>query len=656
MVNKLKFLDKSTLSVIGTLLLIISLFPTAITFQEFQNKHSTAYAATSTQTYFVDSQSGNDSNDGKSDTKAWKSLDKVNSFTFKPGDHILFKAGGVWNGQLYPKGSGNSNAYIYIDMYGLGGSKPLINGGGNTTGAVYLFNQPYWEIRNLEVTNTGSSRDEYVGIKVRTSTPGQLNHVYIGNCIIHDVNGIYSGNYATNGGIAVVSDAPTSKWNDVKIENNIIYKIDRIGIHIGATWLGAATGNVFDPNALRTSNVIIQNNTISDSGGDAIMNFLTSHVTVQHNVAYDNGSRAYQTEGKNTGYTNVASVAIWSASADNTTIQFNEVYNENAPGAGPGYDAQAYDIDWGNNHIKLQYNYSHDNIGGFMIIVQDRGNVINDAIVRYNISSNDKWTIFCFADTLFPTGQDKLQIYNNTIYIPEGIDNQIFRQYNDKTDPITGTGYIRNNIFYVLGTTAYVSMPEAVFDSNIFYGNHPASEPNDPHKLTSDPLFVAPGTAGIGRANVKGYKLQTTSPAIKSGVLIPNNGGMDYWGNEVSRIELPSRGAYNGEKLTFFCVGPGLNNGDCVAKAESAGPTDAISPTNTQKKQCDQYNLNNPLKKNFGDPNCDFTKDSLFKLLRQLDPVNADRWFNTIIPCGSAYNPNAYTRFGNNPDDPAGAW
>ncbi len=63
----------------------------------------------------------------------------------------------------------------------------------------------------------------------------------------------------------------------------------------------------------------------------------------------------------------------------------------------------------------------------------------------------------------------------------------------------------------------------------------------------------------------------------------------------------------------------------------------------------------NPLKKNFGDPKCDFTKDGLYKLLKEADPATADKWFNTIAPCESGYNPNAYAPFSHSPD-PAGTW
>ena len=44
-------------------------------------------------TYYVNSETGDDQNSGKSEQKAWKSLWKVNKKVFKPGDIILFAAG-----------------------------------------------------------------------------------------------------------------------------------------------------------------------------------------------------------------------------------------------------------------------------------------------------------------------------------------------------------------------------------------------------------------------------------------------------------------------------------------------------------------------------------------------------------------------------------
>ena len=50
-------------------------------------------------TYYVDSQSGDDSNSGTNINAPWKSLNKVTETTFSPGDRILLKSGSVWNGE-----------------------------------------------------------------------------------------------------------------------------------------------------------------------------------------------------------------------------------------------------------------------------------------------------------------------------------------------------------------------------------------------------------------------------------------------------------------------------------------------------------------------------------------------------------------------------
>lgn len=54
---------------------------------------ASATKATTGISYYVDSVNGNDDNDGTSETKAWKSLEKVNATTFKPGDKLRFKRG-----------------------------------------------------------------------------------------------------------------------------------------------------------------------------------------------------------------------------------------------------------------------------------------------------------------------------------------------------------------------------------------------------------------------------------------------------------------------------------------------------------------------------------------------------------------------------------
>ena len=101
--------------------------------------------------FYIDSISGNDNNSGNSVDKPWKSLKKVASSNFVPGDKILIKAGSVFNGidaELTFKGSGSKGKNITVSTYGEG-ARPRLNGEGKLTNVVSLYNQEYITIEGL---------------------------------------------------------------------------------------------------------------------------------------------------------------------------------------------------------------------------------------------------------------------------------------------------------------------------------------------------------------------------------------------------------------------------------------------------------------------------------------------------------------------------
>ena len=73
----------------------------------------------------------------------------------------------------------------------MGGNHP--EAGDQIGAAVYLYNQEYIEINNLEVKNQGDNvnRDRS-GIRVEGYDYGVIDHIYIRNCYVHDVRG-YNG-------------------------------------------------------------------------------------------------------------------------------------------------------------------------------------------------------------------------------------------------------------------------------------------------------------------------------------------------------------------------------------------------------------------------------------------------------------------------------
>ena len=77
--------------------------------------------------YFIDSIEGDDSNSGTSQEAPWKSVDKVSSMTFKPGDNIYFKRGSSYSEGLQINGDGTKENRILVSAYGEGAAPSFTN-------------------------------------------------------------------------------------------------------------------------------------------------------------------------------------------------------------------------------------------------------------------------------------------------------------------------------------------------------------------------------------------------------------------------------------------------------------------------------------------------------------------------------------------------
>jgi Right handed beta helix region len=492
-----------------------------------------AFQSTSSgATYHIDSSEGDDSASG-SEREPWKSLGKVNGTRFHGGDRILFKSGAVWTGQLWPKGSGTAERPIVIDKYG-GDTLPVINGAGVAEDAMLLKNQEFWEVRHLEITNLGTSAGSRRGVNLVAEDSGDLHHIYLEDLYVHDVNG--SDDDKANGGINyhVIGDVKPSRFIDLRIENNRIRRVDRNGIFGSSThWMRSKW--------YPSLGVMMRGNLLEDIGGDGIVTVATDGAVIEHNVVAHANQRS---AGYNDG--------IWPWSADNTVVQFNEVYGMRGQRDGMGFDS-----DWNSRNTIIQYNYSHDNEGGFLLICNEgsqdpslsAGNT--GTIVRYNISQNDHHRGINFSGPVKNT-----LIYNNTIYVGKNEDVGLVI-YSDWTG-WSSDSFFYNNIFYVEGSASFSyaashadngvyglapgegKSTNNFFDYNTYYGVKPMK---DAHASTANPMLIDPGHAEIGRDTLKGYALRKNSPAINSGKTIANNGGRDFVGTAVPQCGSADRGA-----------------------------------------------------------------------------------------------------------------
>jgi len=84
--------------------------------------------------YYV-SPTGNDNNNGTSQSTPWRTIDRVNQSTYsiQPGDQVLFQRGGEYRGEIIWGVSGTSAAPVTYGAYG-SGNAPIINGAKLVTG------------------------------------------------------------------------------------------------------------------------------------------------------------------------------------------------------------------------------------------------------------------------------------------------------------------------------------------------------------------------------------------------------------------------------------------------------------------------------------------------------------------------------------------
>ena len=504
-----------------------------------------------TTKYYVDATNGNDANPGNSITAPWKSVAKVNSTKFTPGDSILFKCGEVWNGvSLHPLGSGTAGRPIVVSKYGNGNLPKIVADsiGVHNIHAVYLFNQQYITISNLEVTNNYAATmvDTVVtfGVHVVGTNAGVLKGISIKNMVVHDVTGTY-GSKPESGGILcqVTGTSNVTTFDSLIIEGCKVYNVDRTGISTQSSWSGRDINGDYGTSPWRPfTHVYIRNNRIDSAAGNGIIIRNSQSPVVEHNIVWKCG--IYYTGN-----------AVFTFNCNDALVQYNEVaytvYNSN------DVDASALDGDYRCHRTVFQYNYTHDNDGGFAVVVCAPTTGLpatfdDSTVFRYNISQNDghhNGGNSNEGQVISVTGQTtNTFFYNNTIYSSNDLNYAVLqRPWGGSGNVYPDATFYYNNIFYLNKKNpvySFGSSTGTVFDYNLFYQPLGGTHPLDAHELNTDPLFVNPNKGDTGFASLAGYKLQSASPCINSGKTIAGNTKLDFWGNTVPYNGSTDRGAH----------------------------------------------------------------------------------------------------------------
>lgn len=506
---------------------------------------------TTAATYYV-SPNGDDSKDGKTEQTAWKTIARVNQDTYIPGDKILFERGGEWTGKtLAPQGSGSAAAYITIGAYGnKTAHAPRISANGKVADALYLYNQQYWEICDLDISNNvegtkmvagdtnptgnvtkrnneeGSKLGDYRGIHIAGRDVATLQGYYIHNVRVHDVSGIVSwigntgkyepgigNNYGYDaskrtGGILIEAIAPTGNtsingqptvFSNITIEDSEFVNNSFCGITIKQY-----------NNGKNQNNGAGWANRYGSGGAPDYSNpnwHPHTNIVIRGNYI-NQGASAYACNGmylcgvkdsvveKNL-LENIGTCGIELFFADNVAVQYNDISNVRWKGG--GQDANAIDPDWRASNILIQYNYIHDCGEGLLLC----GMRYNSGTIRYNLIQD------CTSSYIhYSMGGGYFQINNNVFYrSKDGYGTSNFDPWGG------GTASYVNNIFYDGKGTGFGFSGGSSFSyyNNAYYGTPACSKDSNPIILTEDPFEgTAPAMSRKG--------------TVSTGVLLEANG------------------------------------------------------------------------------------------------------------------------------------
>lgn len=482
-------------------------------------------AAAATHQYYVDCAGGSDSAAGTGTGSAWRTLAKVNAVTFKPGDSVLLRSGTTCTGVLSPHGSGTASAPVVVSTYG-GSARAAIAGGG-ARATVFLQNVQGWELRNLDISDKATADGTVrTGIYVLLTDYGTGSHYVVDNVRVHDVTGVDSTgpDEEDSGGIVfkAAGSVTATTFDGIQVSNSTVSGTDGYGIATESQWSYRDLFPTGENHFVPMTNVHIYGNRLSDMGGDGIVVQNGAGPLIDHNVVDGFGLRA-------TAYHS----GVWVWNSDHAVMEYNEV--SHGAGAPP---MMAFDADGANSDVLYQYNYSHDNGGGFLAFCTAPGQFTDGVTVRYNISQNDHdatYNGFTFPVIFNGCGVDETNVsfYNNVVY--STVAKALVGNYGK-----TAVSY-RNNVFYGMSGGSTINDSVSTFDHNLYYNIDPL--PNDPHAVTADPLFTAPGTGKLG------YRLKCGSPAIGAGVAITGDGGHDCYGDTLPAGTAPDIGAYQGACL-----------------------------------------------------------------------------------------------------------
>lgn len=246
-------------------------------------------------TYYIDSEQGDDGNDGHSEVSPWQSLSKIQQTKLYPGDMIRFKRGSAFTGALHITDSGNQDHYITLTDYGdtlqpaPAFTNPLFEPERNNFGNCIRLKGSYIIVENLFYHKTPAQLPEDTG---GFTTMWELGAIYIDKNAQHC---IVRNNELLDCGVGI-----KSYGKHALIENNYIHDCNRvlkewtwgpIGIWLGADYQEVRYNRIFNYSAVDARITWGANSYGGGADGGAIeiddARYDKANISIHHNYSRD---------------------------------------------------------------------------------------------------------------------------------------------------------------------------------------------------------------------------------------------------------------------------------------------------------------------------------------------------------------------------------
>ncbi|QHI70325.1 hypothetical protein [Tichowtungia aerotolerans] len=480
-------------------------------------------------TYYLDAASGSDTNNGLSTLTPWQTMERLNGETFGAGDQILFKRGRTFTGRFVLNGGGTPESPLVIAAYG-SGNKPVLNGGTNDREVIYAEGSSGFEVRNLQIRNyhpTGVYSNRFGVVLDPPVNAGDLQHIWFINVDFSAIQGAGDSNpdddHESRGIQADINntDNPSvlSRWNDFRIEQCLFENIDGRGAQVRDSCHDIADYRIRGYSYYPSIGVVFQNNTGSNCYRNLFQINGTKDALIQYNTM----------DGTQEGS------AFWPFACEGTLVQFNVFRNILKDGA----DASCCHFDFNCVDSLMQYNLGI-NCQGSLIQVLNNSNGTNfqiNAVARYNLGIDCGWRDSNNSAGIMITGDSSgSKIYNNTV-----ITTDLHPAYKAISFANWGgawptNSFIANNLFFAAGSastyanTDWMVQRDNVITHNLYAGNLSVCSAD------ISPVSGYPGFVNSTGSTAEDFRITYGSAAIGAGALIPDNGGVDYFGNLLTNM------------------------------------------------------------------------------------------------------------------------